>query len=697
MSKITARDEELSSRPKIREALVKLFAEIDKGYTDQQSRADDILDYWDIYNCVLGSRQFYNGNSKLFLPIVRNAVEARKTRFVNQMFPPIGRYVDVVAQDADNINGIIALMEHYVDKVKLRTEIMPALMVNGDVEGQYTLYVDWGNDERHVVSRETKPVEIDGMEQPDFGEVEEIVEETISDDGPTVEVISDADFLVLPVTVDSLEKCLSRGGSVTIRRRWSKAEIRRMIDDGDFVEDEGEIVLESMSKKDGAGNVNTAKKQAETAGIKTSESGKYCLGYETWTRLKVDGKQRLCRAYYGGDDIILGCKLNPFWCDRQPILSAAVKKVAGLFKGLSLISPGVQDMQIWANDTANEAADQGHFAMLPIVMTDPEAHPRYASMVLDLAAVWEANPKSTEFVKFPDTTAQALEKIQAATQIINQSLAVNSAMIPQQQTKGARQSQAMVAQEQQVDLLTTSDAVTVVEGGILTPLVQRFAEYDHQFREDDVLIRSFGELGLDTIMESVPPIQMNNRWQLRWFGIEAQRNAQQIQQQISFLNVLNGIPPDKLEGLKVHAAPLLMHAALNIFGPRLAGRILTDLKHQLSMDPERENILLEQHFAVLVHPLDDHKKHIETHMKLPQGPDRDAHIQHHLRAIQLEAMANMPKGNPGVPGGAGPGVAGTPRPGGQVAGPRRPGQQPAGRIAPDRMVRAGAPAMPRKM
>ncbi|HEY1858669.1 hypothetical protein [Acidocella sp.] len=695
MPKITARDDELSTRPKIREKLVTLFAEVDKGFTDQQQRADDNLDFWDIYNCVLGARQFYNGNSKLFLPIVRNAIKARRTRFINQMFPPIGRYVDVVAEDADNVNAIIALMEHYVTETKLRTEIMPALMANGDVEGQYTIYVDWGKTERHVVSRETKPVEVDGLEQPDFGEVEEITEETIPDDGPTVEVISDNDFLVLPVTVDSLERALARGGSVTVRRRWSKAEIRRMIDDGDFTEDAGETVLESMSRKDGPGSANTAKKQAETAGIKTSESGKYCLGYEVWTRLKVDGKQRLCRAYYGGDDVVLGCKLNPFWCDRQPILSAPVEKVAGLFKGMSLISPGVMDMQIWANDTANEAADQGHFAMLPIVMTDPEQNPRYASMVLDLAAVWEANPRSTEFVKFPDTTQQALEKIAAATQMINQSLAVTSTMIPSQGQK-SKQNQAMVAQEQQVDLLNTSDAVTVIEGGILTPLVQRFAEYDHQFRDDDILIRSFGEMGMNVIMEQVPPIQMNRRWQLRWFGIEAQRNAQQIQQQISFMNVLNGIPPEKLEGLQLHMAPLLMHAALNIFGPRLAGRILTDLKHQLATDPRRENDLLSQGFDVLTHPLDDDQKHIETHMELPQGPQRDAHIQMHLRAVQMKAIANMPKGNPGVPGGAGPGVAGTPKPGGQVAPPRQ-GKQPPGRIAPDQMVRAGAPAMPRKM
>ena len=61
-----------------------------------------------------------------------------------------------------------------------------------------------------------------------------------------------------------------------------------------------------------------------------------------------------------------------------------------------------------------------------------------------------------------------------------------------------------------MDILTTADAVTVLEEGILTPLVQRFMAYDHQFREDAITIKQFGEMGLKANMEEIPQIQMNS-------------------------------------------------------------------------------------------------------------------------------------------------------------------------------------------
>src|SRR5216684_7232994 len=209
----TERDDELGEREEIAESLRDTYADIQKGFTDQRERSDAILDYWDIYNCKLGERQFYNGRSEIFVPIVRDAVEARTTRFVNQMFPNSGRYVEVITGEQDHPHALIALLESYIRIAKLRTQVMPALMVNGDIEGQYTIYVDWQKIERHIVSRETNPVQHDGLEFPELGEVETIAEETSSDAGPMVEVISDADFLVLPVTANSLDDALERGGS----------------------------------------------------------------------------------------------------------------------------------------------------------------------------------------------------------------------------------------------------------------------------------------------------------------------------------------------------------------------------------------------------------------------------------------------------------------------------------------------------
>lgn len=75
----------------------------------------------------------------------------------------------------------------------------------------------------------------------------------------------------------------------------------------------------------------------------------------------------------------------------------------------------------------------------------------------------------------------------------------------------------------------------------------------------------------------------------------------------------------------------------------------------------------------------------------PVGKFR-AHIMEHMKAMQTKLQKQMgaqqPQGMPGVPGGAGPGVAGTPRLGAQPSMPRP--QQPPGAIHPDHIQDAMA-------
>ena len=137
------RDTELSSRKAIRDRLQSIYDDVWQGFQAQARRSDAIMDNWDAYNAILGARQFYNGNSEIFVPIICDAVNARKTRFTNQIFPTSGRYVEVISEDGEEPNAIMALLEHYMRQARMRTLVMPAMMVNGDVEGQYNVYVTW--------------------------------------------------------------------------------------------------------------------------------------------------------------------------------------------------------------------------------------------------------------------------------------------------------------------------------------------------------------------------------------------------------------------------------------------------------------------------------------------------------------------------------------------------------------------------
>lgn len=695
MPKRTDRDTELSGRAKIKERLLDLYQAIDKAFADAGDRINDQMDFWDIYNCDIGDKQFYQGNAEIYLPIVRDAIDARVTRFTNQVFPGSGRYVEVVTTDTDLPFHYMALLEHYVDTARLRDLVVPALLRNGDVEGQWNLYVSWNDTKRHVTYKSQHGPMLDGvqLEADEAEPIEDVVNEVLEESSPHVEVIPDSDVMVLPALADSIPEALAVGGSVTILRRWSKAKIKDMAAKGEITQSAADDLVDALDGKKGQ-RIDAKKAHVDSAGI--NSAGKYALVYETWTMLEVDKTQRLCRAYYGAADIILGCKLNPYWCDLCPLISAPLKKVSGSFKGISQVKP-VAAVQYSANDFMNQGADSATYGLLPIIMTDPIKNPRVGSMVLDLAAVWEVDPNSTKFAEFPQLWKDALELVSAARAQIFQSLGVNSAMIPGT-TKQAKQNQADVAREQQVDILTTADVVTSLEAGILTPLVQRFAWYDAQFRDKEITVRAYGREGLQAQMEVVPPFQMNTRFWFKWLGVEQARSIQQMQTQMSTINVLRGIPPQQYPGYRVNLVPAIERMMEASFGSRLAPKIFESMKDQLSMPADQENPLLAQGFELPVSPFDDDQKHIREHYQLMQLGDPTGqirvHIQKHTMQLQMRLQAQaqaMIGGQPGVPGGAGPGVAGTPRQGANVGQPRA--QMVPGTIHADQLPLAP----PRKM
>lgn len=697
MAKKPTRDTELATSEKVKEHLRKVYNDVEKGFIDQRDRADQILCNWDMYNCILGEKQFYNGNSKIYVPFVRDAIDARVTRFSNQLFPQSGRYVEVTTGDADPPQALQALLENYVRKGQIRTEIIPPLLRNGDCEGQYTIYVSWSEHERHVTNRTKTQPETDGLVNEAAEPVEDVKNETITEARPDVEVIGDTDFLVLPVTATSIANALSVGGSVTVMRRWTKERIKKAIADGDIMAEEGEDLIGKMNEASNATENKTdiSKEQADVAGIKAR--GKFALVYETWTEMKISkDERRLCRAYFGGEKLVLGCKRNPFWHDKCPILSVPATKIAGVFKGRAK-AESVEDLQIFANDTINEGADTAHFSAMPIVMTDPLRNPRIESMILGLGAVWPTNPTDTQIVEFPDLWRSALERAAAIQSQIFQSLNVNPSMIPQQTGTGKKRNQAEIANEQAVDILTTADAVTVIEEGILTPMIQMFAELDQQFRDEDLTIRTYGEMGLDANMEMVEPIQLNNRFEYRWYGVENSRNTAAIQQQIAMLNVAKGIPPQMYPDYELNVAPFMVQMFENAMGPRLA-RLTFRRKKMITVDPVIENEMLESGFQVPTHPEDDDMVHLEAHMMGvqvaggddPMGVWRD-HMMKHQAQMQQKAMQQMQQaqGNPGAQGGG-------PTPGSQP-GTQRGMKGPPGAAHADQMPGMGdASAMPRK-
>jgi hypothetical protein len=691
----------------LREKLADLYEEINKGFQAQGDRANATIENWKIYNCEYTANQLYNGRNRLVLPLVYEAVQARATRFVNQLFPSTGRHVEATSEDGTLPRAALSLCEHYITATQLR-ELAQALVVAGDCEGQYSVYVSWQESFRFPVRRVETPVEIGGGLQasekaPDISEEEEMT------GGPCIEIIPDSDILFLPTAnCDGVDDALVNGGSVTIVRRWNRAKIKKLIKHDEIDKEEGEALLADMDKHEGAFR-DTEKELAYSAGIKKDNRGKWALIYEIWADLEIEkgGDSRFCQVYMAGNDRILMARRNPLWCDKCPLISIPVERLPGVPKGIAPVTQ-VAKLQYYATDVLNETADSATYSLLPIIFRDPAMNT--SPLVLAPAAVWDVSPADVKFAEFPPLYREGLELLAAIKAEIFQVLNVNPAMISSQASQ-KKLNQAEVAQEQAIDQLTTADAVTVLEAGIFSPLVNLFMDLDYQYRQRDITVRQYGEMGIQANSEAIPPMQSGTRYQFYWVGVEVSRSQQQMQQKIAALNIMKAIPPQAYPQYTLDLSPVMVDLAESVYGPQQARLILKDLRSQLSIDPERENGLLELGHYCPVHPQDNHQEHMASHsrsIELSGDPfqAKMMHIQEHMLAIaamqqaQQAAMMGAPppgqggppgqEGPPGpqsVPGGAaamqGPGA----RPGAQPS-PMRPAQGPPGMIAPDQMMDA---------
>lgn len=680
------RGEDLSGKRGFQKKLGELYSDVRDGFVDKKERQTAIERFWRIYNCQLTTNQAYSGNSQIYLPIVRDAIDARVQRFINTLFPDTGRYADLVTYPESVPNGILGLLDHYVRRSNLRQHARE-LLKNGEVEGQYSLYVDWINSTRYVTKKVLKHPEIEpGVHDPEdtYHDVED--EEVVSQH-PIVHVISDNDLVVLPATLDDIET--APNATVALKHYFTEDGLRAAVRDKLFANQQAaELALEQCQQYDPTNTRNTKVQNTEAAGVRVNAGRKEYIVFEAWRKFKIKGKLRWCRAFFGSENLVLGFTVNPNWNDRCPILSRGRSPISGSFWSKSPVD-AVEQLQYMANDWMNMAQDSGQYSLLPIVMTDPEKNPNYASMIMSLAAVWMTNPNDTKFVEFPQLWKDALQFVTEARSQIMQAFGLNPAMVAMG-LSSSKNTQAAIAQEQLVSLANITDEVQTLEDSIFTPLLQFFFELDQQFRDDDISVPIYGQMGIAAQRETVPPQVWDDRFEFKWRGSEVVRSQQQNQQMIAGLNILGKMGPALPNGKKIDVAPIIETIVQNIYGPRLSARVIIDQSDQLTVPAELENQILMSGMPAEVHPGDNDVEHLKAHMQALQGindPTGSAfaqltiHIQKTQAQMQAKAQAAQMQqmgGQPGMQQGPGP------RPG-AVPGPPRGGQGPPGMVHADQM------------
>lgn len=667
-----------AKKEKLREAAYKIYQRAVDAFKEKEPRSGDIDNYWDIYNGTLNANQQYDGDSQVFIPVVRDCVEARVKRYTSMLMPPYGKTIEVISETGDMPYETVALMEHYVRKANLRG-LLPGVFRRGDVEGQISLQLDWKSEKHNVTRRVTK----EDLERP--GEYYVDIEETeFATEYPEVESIPDQDLAISPATVTRVDDA-----ELVVRRFWFTEEtMKTKVEEGTFLESE----FEKMGK--GSQDKWSDKERASAAGVKVKGKDKLYVVFMVWTKFRLEKEKEPCILYLGGPDVVLGIEKNPFWMKKVPILSMSVDLIPGSFWGQSKISH-VEQLQYQLNDAANMGMDSAKYSVLPIVMTDPVKNPNVGSMVLAAAAIWETNPNDTQFAQFPALWKDSFQMVAAIKSQIMESMEVNEVMLGKA-PQGRKNAQA-IAQQSAESLANITDFVRRFEACILNPMLEWFYELDQQFREEDALVQVEGEVGNQANMQKIPPQQIGERYWFKWSGVDQMMGAQRVQQMLGFMNILRGMPPQAIQGRSLDVAPIIDYAADVILGPNIAPRVIVDQRHKMAIPPDRENEILHNVMDIPVNPMDDDAAHIQSHQeaaKLTGDPAMKfrVHILQHVAQANAKAQAAMPqqqqqqKGLQGVPGQGGqPGVAGTPRMG-AMPGQQRVMQQPPGAVHSDQMA-----------
>ncbi len=200
-------------------------------------------------------------------------------------------------------------------------------------------------------------------------------------------------------------------------------------------------------------------------------------------------------------------------------------------------------------------------------------------------------------------------------------------------------------------------------------------DYDYQFRDTDLTVRQYGEMGARARLEQVPPLTNRAGYTFIWRGAEQVKQTMMMQQAgTAWINVLQN-PQIQMqlsrEGYSLHLAPVLVAQNQNIFGAFLGSQLIVNDREMLTMPPDEENEILATGQHLHVHPLDQDVPHMQSHMAALREGDPFGTIQEHMAAhvqsMQMKNMAAMQKAQAQTGGGA-PSQPGRPQAGAMPMG-----------------------------
>jgi hypothetical protein len=665
-----------------------LLAQVKTARDNRRSKVEsDWERYRDVYN-MRRTQSFYEGRSKLFLGVLRDAVDTL-TRIAKDSILS-DPYVSVET-DVDDFKDIaITFYSHLLeDQAKIRGKVSMFLRQLYTI-GTSCLRFGWKEVSRKVKYRE----------RGEDGSLEIKTRKQYECYGPSLEVVDMSHVYVWPETATDYDglRMVFEDGTTTFDKLRVKAK------KGWYEE---EAVEKAISIR------QTAVEELKRANSHTSkETGRDELAddeldiTDLWVRYRLPGAEKdedeaWVWVTFSGETI-LRVQENPWWFGLPPYLFGAIFREHDYFYGHGVIEAG-EMWQYMVNDLVNQTMDAGTYTLNPILIMDPEGVDDPDMYQIEPMAKWLLKPDQVKFERPPaQMTMEGLNMVRFIVNIIQEQSKAN-ALVSGNPREGLGRAAGTATGVSQLSAAANSaviDQVEELEAQVFTPLLKMTEIAAHQFMDEGMVIRQMGPDGAILTQRIVEPQDLVLSTDIRWIAsMRLREKMSKSQQMLNLLNIAIGIPPElaKSQGFRINYKDLLIDTAAGI-GVDNSSKYVEDITTSLpGIAPELEEELTaagRRVEAASGETAEFHLAHIEAHMALPMPQSPLARMRkmelihsHQARLQELqqieaakaqEAMEQAPAA-PGVPGGADRGPVGG-------SSPVRPQEMPLGNTEGEAMA-----------
>lgn len=369
---------------------------------------------------------------------------------------------------------------------------------------------------------------------------------------------------------------------------------------------------------------------------------------------------------------------NPFWFQRPPYLASRYTRRPGkLFYGQSL-PDRIRTQGYGMNDLMNLTMDSLNYSLNPVCVIDPALSGDVNSYKMTPGARWLGDIQGIDFKVFPNVSPAGLQAMGEVRGQIAQFSDNSPGIAPQLQGKARSATQASLVQASVSSRQKVQSKAE--ESDVLGPMCAMTHTMLLQFMDEEWPIKMQGPDEGSWITDVVQPTDMVGAVDFIWKGsTQAEKSAVRSQQLLAFYNAAlqtsTVLPPGELD-----LVALFKRIAKEAFQITDLDQIFKSLRDQKTVDPNLENVAIndlqdlevyggdddDAHIKIHTQIIDDKKssdtqkllalRHIEKHTVQKQGKQALAQAQAKMQALQsLQAAGgNQQGGSPQNPGQGGP-------------------------------------------